>query len=267
MTQQELQTKFDNLLKACLGKPVETIDPTNLDQCFDWAVRWCMELGFKNTLFSGLLYAKQIWSPSTQIAHDNFDYIPNSPTAVPQKGDIVVFDGPVGHVSVATGKGDTNTFESSDQNWNGKLFIQLVTHNYDDPKVLGWLRLKNITQSQTMQIDPEEFKRLISKLDLQDKLIAEFNEYKVTREAYVKQLEKAVNDKDAQIIGQKQNLDALDKLYKDSSAKLAECESKCEQLPYRVVTSPPVIQDRQCTNPVMETFRKLIFYFDSILTK
>lgn len=60
---------------------------------------------------------------------------------VPQKGDIVVFGTEVGniygHISIATGDGDTKQFYSYDLNWNGKT-VKKVEHNYTG--VLGVLR-------------------------------------------------------------------------------------------------------------------------------
>lgn len=64
--------------------------------------------------------------------HDNFNRIPNTPSFVPQKGDIVVWDtrhGKYGHIAIATGEGDTKYFYSYDQNWAIKK-MHKVKHDY-----------------------------------------------------------------------------------------------------------------------------------------
>lgn len=64
----------------------------------------------------------------------NFKKISNTPSFVPQKGDIVVWQGDInngcGHVAIATGEGDTHNFYSYDQNWNGKP-MQKIKHSYN----------------------------------------------------------------------------------------------------------------------------------------
>lgn len=73
---------------------------------------------------------------------NNFDRIPNTPDFVPQRGDICIFGtdlGKYGHICIATGKGDTSSFTSWDQNWGSKEMKE-VTHNYNG--FLGVLRYK-----------------------------------------------------------------------------------------------------------------------------
>lgn len=73
-----------------------------------------------------------------------FDVILNTPTGVPQKGDIVVwgekYNGTFGHIAIATGSGDTNSLEVFEQNNPLGSNCHLGRHNYNN--VLGWLRLK-----------------------------------------------------------------------------------------------------------------------------
>lgn len=77
---------------------------------------------------------------------NNFDRIANTPSFIPQKGDICVWSTSLngyGHISIATGEGNTNTFYTYDQNWNGKT-IKKVAHNYRC--FLGVLRAKDQTK-------------------------------------------------------------------------------------------------------------------------
>ena len=68
--------------------------------------------------------------------------ISNTPTGVPQKGDIVIWNkalNGVGHIAVFK-EGNVNTFVSFDQNWPTGSKCHFQNHNYNF--VLGWLRPK-----------------------------------------------------------------------------------------------------------------------------
>ena len=117
-------------------------DVTNRDQCFDLVTGWAKMLGLPDTIFNGILYAKNLYLAPTQVMRDNFNFIENTPTAIPQVGDIVVFNGLVGHTSVSNGIGNLTTFQSFDQNYPTGSECKLIIHNYDNPRVLGWIRYK-----------------------------------------------------------------------------------------------------------------------------
>lgn len=71
----------------------------------------------------------------------NFTRIANTPSFVPQKGDIVVWGtglgNQYGHIAIATGEGNTSQFYSHDLNWGQKV-VHKVLHNYKG--FLGVLR-------------------------------------------------------------------------------------------------------------------------------
>jgi len=77
---------------------------------------------------------------------EHFTRIPNTPSFVPKKGDIVVWGANIstkhscGHIAIASGKGTTSYFYSYDQNW-GKKECTLIKHKYT--ALLGVLRPKN----------------------------------------------------------------------------------------------------------------------------
>lgn len=86
------------------------------------------------------------WYASNQFP-DQYDRIANTPNAVPQPGDIIVWlpslpgSGGAGHIAVCERSlPGTGTFISIDSNWGGKT-VHRVTHNYN--YVCGWLRFKN----------------------------------------------------------------------------------------------------------------------------
>ena len=137
--------KFTKFLSINNGQLVEKVDPSSPNQCFDLAIAWCEYLGLPLFVFSGLKYAYQIWSPSTTVAGNNFEYILNTPDAVPQAGDLIVwakvFNGTGGHVGIATGNfSDTTKFQCFEQNDPTGNNSHLKDYNYNH--VLGWLRFK-----------------------------------------------------------------------------------------------------------------------------
>lgn len=140
---------LDEFILENNNKPLEVYDPSNKNQCVDLVLGWLKKLGLGNLIPLGIVNAYQIYNPSTPALKAHFDIIANSPTGVPQAGDIVVWSsayGPAGHTAVATGKGDTNSFEAFSQNDpTGKPCI-LKTYTYT--KVLGWLRPKTLPVEQ-----------------------------------------------------------------------------------------------------------------------
>lgn len=78
---------------------------------------------------------------------NSFTRIANTPSFVPQKGDIVVWGAGLGnrygHIAIATGEGNTHQFYSYDLNWGSKT-VHRVVHNYKG--FLGVLRPNNQTK-------------------------------------------------------------------------------------------------------------------------
>lgn len=111
-------------------------------QCFDLVNKWSVALGYRP--FGGL-YASGIYNQP----QGNYMQIPNSPSAVPRAGDIIVWNnrygGGYGHTAIATGEGDTNSFVSFDQNYPTGSVAKKVRHSYDG--VIGWLRPNKLNGS------------------------------------------------------------------------------------------------------------------------
>ena len=73
----------------------------------------------------------------------NFTRINNTPSFVPQRGDICVWTGGTyGHVAICLGKGDVNYFYSIEQNWEPQKLTE-EKHNYTYMKPLVFLRPKD----------------------------------------------------------------------------------------------------------------------------
>lgn len=140
-----MKETYNKLFSKYNGKPCEVNDPSNLNQCFDLAYAFCDVLGVTRDTIRHL-YASEIYTKPNDLTVKYFELVPNTAMFVPKVGDICVFKGGVaGHVSIATGEGDTNTFKSFDQNWNTTSDDQnnkcvVITHSYDN--LLGVLRFR-----------------------------------------------------------------------------------------------------------------------------
>lgn len=125
---------FNSFITKYLGKKID-YDNVSGVQCVD-LVKLYLDKVF--SIKAGAWgNAKDYW-----LSFDNreplkkkFKKIKNTPDFIPEKGDIVVWSGDIstsgdyGHIAVATGEGDTSTFYTYDQNWNGKE-IKKIKHTY-----------------------------------------------------------------------------------------------------------------------------------------
>lgn len=172
---------FDQFLANVLYQNIEVSSKDNQYQCMDLAYAWIFCLGMpKGTIQH--LYAYEVYTQPNALTHEHFELIKNSVSAVPQKGDLVVFSnklGVAGHICIATGTGDTKSFQSVDQNWDGKKQAPtLITHNYSN--VLGWLRPKLNWPTQELivtystripQLENKEVQQIKSEIEAKDRRI------------------------------------------------------------------------------------------------
>lgn len=125
--------------------------------CMDLIVQYGLDLF--NHRFTG--NAKALW---TQKLPSGWKRLSNTPSLVPQAGDIVVWkpaswNGNYGHTGIATGKGTTKSFQSLDQNWfNASSHgspAAYVTHGYVGTyAIYGVLRPKWTTPPAPKPVDP-----------------------------------------------------------------------------------------------------------------
>ena len=141
---------YDEYFKQNKGKYID-FDGAYGVTCFDLANDYTVKvIGGKP--FVGM-YAWQIYENfNSQPSKDLFTRIANTPSFVPQKGDIIVWsaglNGEAGHVAVCTGDGDTSWFRSYEQNWDGcGECCTLHDHNYN--YILGVLRPKDQLRIKT----------------------------------------------------------------------------------------------------------------------
>lgn len=129
---------FDEFIKKYDSKGID-YDGHFGDQCVDLYRQYVKEvLGFPQS--PAVTGAKDIWNTYLK---DYYDRIENTPSGVPEKGDIVIWGdriGPYGHVAVFN-EGDSRSFRAFGQNYHTGSKSHLHSHNYTG--VLGWLRPKN----------------------------------------------------------------------------------------------------------------------------
>lgn len=150
MTKEDVIAKYGQFFSDYGNTYVEKEDITAKDQCFDLAFAWVDALGLdRATIRHALAY--QIYESPIDLTIQFFDLIPNTPSAVPQCGDIVVwnknYNGGAGHVGIATGAGNTEEFYCFAQNDPTGTNAHVKSYNY--AYVDGWLRPKTqIVSSQ-----------------------------------------------------------------------------------------------------------------------
>jgi len=131
---------FDDFIKKYNGKGIN-FDGAYGNQCVDLYRQYVKEV-LKVPQSPSVSAAKHIW---TTYLTKYFNRYTNTITAVPKKGDIIIWGdkiGSYGHVGVYI-SGNVFSFTSFDQNWPeayGKGVSHKQSHSYKG--VLGWLRLK-----------------------------------------------------------------------------------------------------------------------------
>lgn len=128
-------------------------------QCVDLVQYWSKEIG-----------GPRFWGDAKDIydqAGTFFTQVPNTPTAVPKVGDIVVwagsYNGGPGHVGISNGIGDVNKFEAFEQNDPTGSNSHLKSYNYN--KVMGWLSPKGDDCEKKLAESLEEVIKLTGELD------------------------------------------------------------------------------------------------------
>lgn len=135
--------KFPEFVNKYLGKKVD-FDGAYGGQCVDLFRKYVQEvLGKPQPI--GVVGAADFWTnyEKDPALKDNFDQIVNTPTAIPEEGDVMIWSkkagGGYGHIGIYI-SGDVRQFVSFDQNWPSINKCTKTTHNYTN--VLGWLRPK-----------------------------------------------------------------------------------------------------------------------------
>lgn len=144
---------FQTFLEKWGGRGID-FDGVYGNQCMDLMHQYCVEvLGLTDGSILAAPCAKDVYNNFTNVkGHELFDQITNTPTGVPQEGDIMFWgNGTWGHVAIFM-EGNADTFTSFDQNYPTGSLCHAQNHNYTG--VLGWLRLKeSATTSLQAELD------------------------------------------------------------------------------------------------------------------
>ena len=153
---------FDEFYNKYKGQKDVGNTAANKGECVGLSSLWMDNFGIAHVYG----HAKDLYANAKTT---DFAKIPNTPDAIVQKGDIVVwsanYNGTYGHTGVATGKADINTFECFEQNDPLGSTPHLKTYNY--AYVTGWLRPKKAI-IDTVSVPKEDFERLVRKSSAYD---------------------------------------------------------------------------------------------------
>lgn len=153
------QTDVYNFFNTWLNKKLDTDGYPSYQkfQCVDVFRKYQTDV-VKNPLVPGNAIDYWFNYPINSILQKYYDRIPNTITAVPKLGDVIIWDrfgwnplkkaytNPFGHIAIATQANGLIYFTSFDQNWPSLSACHYQAHNFYSwsPKVLGWLRPKSL---------------------------------------------------------------------------------------------------------------------------
>lgn len=143
---------YEDFIKSVIGSSFDEDHVAGV-QCVDLIKRYLKEvfdLNVPNGFGNAIEYYKEY--NNKKLLNTNFERIENTPSFIPKKGDIMVWNEKrgkgAGHVAICTGIGDTKNFYSYDLNWNGSKKVKEVKHDYKN--VLGVLRYKKKEEKKTV---------------------------------------------------------------------------------------------------------------------
>mgnify|MGYP001562056482 CR=1 FL=1 len=207
---------FKNFLEKYNGAKNVGNTTQNMGQCVGLVAKWVDNLN-----------APHIWGDAYQLfvnADENyFEKIFNTPDAIPQEGDIIVwplkFNGTAGHTGIAMSGCTIDVLKCFEQNdplgsachekdYSGNAYLM----------VTGWLRPKQIStpSDDTLPVEKTVFEELVRKSSLYDKI----------REALVWQDNETIILADIEKLKTLENgLSQKDKQLSETSAKAAELQT------------------------------------------
>lgn len=171
---------FDQFITKYLGKFVEyhSYSAGAENQCVDLANQWLDEgLGLQ-----AIIGTNAIDFPSKAVARGMI-WIPNTPDGIPQPGDLIVYEGTVGHIDIALEGCTTSKIVAFSQNYPTNSPCVVRTGTYLRPKVVGWLHPKenmatmykglDLTNQDSMKVAVDVWDEVINQ-----KLYVKVDDYK-----------------------------------------------------------------------------------------
>jgi len=170
-----MKDRLNQFIDNTIGHFIEVSYKEAIYQCMDLAYAWIFTLDFPKATIQNQ-YAYQVYTNPKEITFQYFDLIPNTPSAIPQDGDIVVWNktsgNVAGHIAVALGGGTTSKFKCFEQNSPLGTNAHIGDKTYTN--VLGWLRPK-IKESGV--VEPQWFKQLLLERNLSLEREGEFRAF------------------------------------------------------------------------------------------
>lgn len=219
MTKDEFSTKVDSFMNKYYLKFLDA-DGVYGNQCVDVIKAYFTEV----VGISGKARGNAInyWDNCPEL-----DKIANTPSGVPQKGDVIVWNKDIGsqygHIAIFK-QGNSKNFESFDQNFPTGSKCNIVNHSYKG--VIGWLRPKNINDTPAAPtIDQKDTK--INELTSQ---IASMNNMIGALNGQIESDSKKIKEQSALLEGNLVHLDELNKKILDLQLTLTDKENTIQSL-------------------------------------
>lgn len=136
---------FTEFMSILNGEYKETAGTTAKNQCVDLAnayIKYVLGLPI-------IEWTNAVDFPS-KVNSNDYEWIANSATNVPNEGDLVIWGGTYGHIAIFI-EGDALKFTSFDENYPTGSPCHVQEHNYTTPKVLGWLHPRQINGQIDLQ--------------------------------------------------------------------------------------------------------------------
>lgn len=220
-------TTLKSFIQKWDGKYLESWDRNNLNQCTDLVLEWLKTIGRGDIIPLGILNAYEIYNPNHTKLKKYFDFIPNTPNAIPDEGDIVVwkkaYNGGAGHTGVATGRADIMSFDAFVQ--NDPIGSKSHVKKYKYTNVAGWLRYKlPIDMKDPLTECLAQHQPLVDEIREKDILIAKMKlDFKATEKRLKDEKDKALKKKEFEI-------EKLNKILAESNKNTLELTKQIKEL-------------------------------------
>lgn len=201
---------FDEFITYWTGKPVD-FDGIYPNQCMDLMHQYVydvLNITDKTALAQPSAYLVFTNFQSEQ-GRQYFELVTNTPSNVPQKGDIVVFGqqvGTNGHVCIFI-SGDVNSFVSFDANWPAMSLPHQQEHDYNG--VLGWLHpIPSTIPLSVQEVQSQLNNQVTATTECQTQLKTA-NDQLNTLQTTIASLQKQVNDLQLKNVANQQEIITL----------------------------------------------------------
>lgn len=229
---------FDEFITEWLGKKCD-FDGYYGGQCVD-LYRMYVKQVLNVEQSPGVGGATEIWDSASD---KYYDFIENTPTGVPLKGDIVIWDrdagGGFGHVAIFI-EGNTDSFTSFDQNWPTLDKCTKTKHNYNN--VIGWMHPKgtmsvmykgyDLTNQASMKVAVDVLDEVVNqqlyikKTDLAEFEVENLDQLRIK----IGNLNETITARDAQITKDDETIRNLNQLVNEKNNIISKSQSTISTL-------------------------------------